>query len=86
MCFGIGAGLGLWYFHDESGSDPLFHVRSYDIEAQFFNRIGLAFKWREYDNPDDSEIDLCSILDKNIPGIVQTDIYYLPYFNTWILH
>ena len=82
LCFGIGAGLGLWYFHDKTTPTPLFHLRSSDIEAQFFTRIGLSFKWKEYDTPDDSESDLCSILDKDIPVILQTDIYYLPYFNT----
>jgi hypothetical protein len=83
MCFGIGAGLGIWYL-DYPGMplSRLVHVRSADIEAQFFNRIGIPFSWQQFKNPKNAEQALCRSLDKGLPAIVQTDIYYLPYYNS----
>ena len=83
MCFGIGAGLGLWYL--KNGRLPatrMIHVRSLDLENQFFNRIGTAFAWRQYDNPDVSGDDLRACLDRGLPAIVQTDIFHLPYYQS----
>lgn len=83
MCFGIGCGLGIWYFKG-GGKSPerLIHVRSSDIEEQFFKRIGQDFRWRRYDDPEKSEKDLIAALDEGDPAIVQSDIYHLPYYNT----
>ena len=83
MCFGIGAGLGLWYL--KGGRLPasrMIHVRSLDLEHQFFTRIGTPFAWRQYENPQDSEDDLRACLDKGRPAIIQTDIYHLPYYQS----
>jgi len=83
MCFGIGAGLGIWYMRlDDENLPVLIHVRSSDFEQQFFTRIKYPFKWKKYNDPDQSEKDLCINLDKGLPVILQTDIYYLPYFKT----
>lgn len=83
MCFGIGTGLGIWYLNI-SGNSPerLVHVRSEDIEYQFFSRIGYPFSWRQYDSAAESEADLIKCLHEGKPVIVQTDIYHLSYFNT----
>jgi hypothetical protein len=83
MCFGIGAGLGIWYL-DLPGVSPtrLVHVRSSDIEEQFFRRIGHPFSWEVFKEPYESEQALCSLLDRGLPAIVRTDIYYLPYYNS----
>lgn len=83
MCFGIGCGLGIWYFRG-GGKSPerLVHVRSADIEGQFFKRIGQDFRWRRYDDPEESEKDLIAALDGGDPAIVQSDIFHLPYYNT----
>ena len=83
MCFGIGAGLGMWYL--ETGamkSGRMIHVRSADIEAQFFKRIGYDFSWQQFKEPEDAEKALCTNLDKGLPSIVQTDIYHLPYYGS----
>ena len=82
MCFGIGAGLGIWYIEAPEPISLMIHVRSTDIEAQFFTKIGLPFKWEQFDDPYESEYALCSSLDNGFPVIIQTDIYHLPYFNT----
>ena len=83
MCFGIGAGLGIWYL-DLAGSSPtrLIHVRSADIEEQFFKSIGYPCTWEVYEDPMLSERALCSCLDRGLPAIIRTDIYYLPYYHS----
>lgn len=83
MCFGIGAGLGIWYL-DLAGISPsrLIHVRSADIEEQFFRRIGHPFSWEVYEDPAQSERALCSCLERGLPAILRTDIYHLPYYNS----
>ncbi len=82
-CFGIGCGLGIWYFKG-GGKSPerLIHVRSADIEEQFFRRIGQPFRWRRHDDPVESERELIAALDGGDPAIVQSDISHLPYYKT----
>ncbi len=83
LCFGIGCGLGIWYLPNEGKSPArLIHVRSADIEEQFFNRIGQPFRWSTYANAEDSESDLCAVLDNGLPALVQSDIYHLPYYKS----
>jgi hypothetical protein len=83
MCFGIGAGLGIWYL-DTGSLKPgrMIHVRSADIETQFFTRIGCAFSWQHFSEPMDAQKALCGSLDKGLPAVVQTDIYHLPYYRS----
>jgi hypothetical protein len=81
MCFGLGAGLGIWYldFADLPVSRML-HVRSMDIEARFFARLDVPFAWEQPDDPPAAEAALCSHLDQGRAAVVQTDIYYLPHY------
>jgi len=81
MCFGIGAGLGIWYLNLPGLlMSRLIHVRSSDIEDQFFTRMGLRFLWEEFENPSLSEQALREKIDKGLPALIRTDIYYLPYY------
>ena len=82
-CFGLGAGLGFWFINFPGASPSRFiHVRSADLEEQFFQRIGFSDAARKFSNPEEGERELCRILDRGFPVLVQTDIYYLPYFNS----
>ena len=81
MCFGIGAGLGIWRFPSEKPS-RLVHVRSQDLEEQFFRRIGLDFNWATFADPPASHQGLIEALDQGLPVLLQTDIYHLPYYNS----
>ncbi len=83
ICFGIGAGLGIWYI-GAPGLSPsrIVHVRSEDLEAQFFNRLDCPFRWEQYGQPEESETALIRKLDSGIPVLLQTDIYYLPYYQS----
>jgi hypothetical protein len=83
MCFGLGAGLGIWYLHLPNLSPRrMIHVRSLDLENQFFQSIGHPFKWEQYDDPLESERALIAVLDRGTPAILQTDIYDLPYYES----
>jgi len=83
MCFGLGAGLGLWYL-SLPGLSPsrMVHVRSADIEEQFFTRIDIDFRWSEFDDPARSEAALVEVLDAGRPALIQTDIFHLPYYGS----
>lgn len=83
FCFGLGAGLGIWYLSfPGTGASRMIHVRSHDIEAQFFARIGLEFSWTTDPDPAESEKALISVLDRGLPAMIQSDIFHLPYFAT----
>ncbi|RJP44839.1 MAG: DUF4872 domain-containing protein [Desulfobacteraceae bacterium] len=83
MCFGIGAGLGLWYLENNNlPASRMIHVRSIDIEAQFFQRIGVPFAWEQFDDHQASEDRLLEHLDQGRPALIQTDIFYLPYYQS----
>lgn len=83
MCFGLGAGLGIWYISFPSISPSrMVHVRSLDIEDRFFNRIGQPFAWEQFKTPEESEQVLCARLELGVPVILQTDIYHLPYYES----
>lgn len=83
ICFGIGAGLGIWYMDFQNSSPSrMIHVRSADIEKQFFTRIGQNFHWEQYEDPLEAENALLHRLDQGIPVILQSDIYHLPYYDT----
>ncbi|MBU2488569.1 MAG: BtrH N-terminal domain-containing protein, partial [Proteobacteria bacterium] len=81
MCFGLGAGLGIWYF-DPGGPSRMVHVRSADVEDRFFTRLGSSFAWERFDNPGDGENALIRALDEGRPVLLQTDIFHLPYYRT----
>ncbi|MBI9076978.1 MAG: BtrH N-terminal domain-containing protein [Desulfatibacillum sp.] len=81
MCFGLGAGLGVWYIKSKSPS-RMIHVRSADLEEQFFIRINAPLPWNKYETPEQSQKDLMNILDAGHPAIIQTDIFHLPYYQS----
>lgn len=83
MCFGLGSGLGLWYLADpDLPASRMVHVRSADLEAQFFTRMLGAFSWEQFDDPQESRQALCARLDQGRAAIILTDIFHLPYYNS----
>ena len=83
VCFGLGSGLGIWYL-TLPGLDPspMIHVRSLDIEAEFFARIGHPFQWQRNADPQATETALIEALDAGRPALLQTDIFHLPYYGS----
>ncbi len=83
FCLGLGAGLGLWYLNDPAlPASRMIHVRSADLETQFFRRLKIPFQWEQFNTPEESQQALCARLDQGRPAIILTDIYYLPYYNS----
>ncbi len=83
MCFGIGQGLGIWYVKGiPNAPSILFHLRSLDLESCFFKNFNIPFEFEQFDNPNDAIMGLIQKINQEIPVLVQTDIYYLPYFNS----
>ncbi len=83
FCFGLGSGLGLWYL-GVPGMNPsrIVHVRSGGFEQQFFERIGVPFRWERDRDPVAAERHLKDALADRRPAILLSDIYYLPYYNS----
>ncbi len=48
----------------------------------FFKNLKIPFAWEQFEHPQDSTKALIKKIDKNVPILIQTDIYYLPYFNS----
>jgi hypothetical protein len=83
MCFGIGEGLGLWYIDLPNGKPSrMVHVRSADFEKCFFTNFNGHFEWETDDDPLESEKQLMLKIDEGLPAIIQTDIFYLPYYGS----
>ncbi len=80
-CFGAGEGLAFWYIE---GLKPqrMMHYRSEDIEKKFFDNIGAGFAWLETDREDEIRQALVTSIDKGIPVLLRTDIYYLDYYKS----
>ncbi len=80
-CFGLGAGLGFFYFHNpEASPSHSIMVRSAGLEREFFNSIEAPFSWRI---GDPAALDsLKKHIVRNIPAILQTDIFYIDYYQS----
>lgn len=83
MCFGLGEGMNIYYV-GMPGIEPsrIFHGRALPFEQTFFTRLGLDFQWDQHQDPAAAEQALFDTLDAGVPALVQTDIYYLPYYNS----
>ncbi len=83
MCFGLGSGLGFFYTIDSDISPTRnIHLRGPDMEPSFFTLLTGNKKWKfEQDNEKALRV-VIDYLDQDIPVLVQTDIYYLDYYNS----
>ncbi|MGH7885045.1 MAG: BtrH N-terminal domain-containing protein [Thermodesulfobacteriota bacterium] len=84
LCFGLGAGLGFYYTKDnEVSPSRSIHVRGPLMETNFFNNFGLEYKdWKYEEDNERAFITLKEYIDQDIPVLIQTDIYYLDYYNS----
>lgn len=81
MCFGLGSGLGFFFYKDKRISPSrMFNGRTIFLEPMFFKNIGVAFQWREGDSfPWD---EMKSWIDRDVPVLILTDLYHLDYYDT----
>ena len=83
MCFGIGGGLGFYYsMREEISPTRMIFVRGPNMETSFFSNVDKPTSWKQANGLGDPLKTIRSYIDKGIPVIVQTDIYYLHYYNS----
>lgn len=83
MCFGIGAGLGFFYLTSPFSSPTrIIMTRNANLEAHFFENIGIPFYWRTFQDEESALKTVKSWLDEDVPVLLQTDIYYVDYYNS----
>ena len=81
MCFGIGGGLGFYYTVSEDISPTrMIFMRGPGMEPTFFS---LAYRPTIWKHGDGHTIEtIKSWIDRDVPVIIQTDIYYLYYYES----
>lgn len=83
FCFGLGRGLGAFYLKNPSFSPSRWLMtRSADLEKKFFTSLGIPFKWKQAENESDAWERTKEDIDNGIPVLLQTDLFYLDYYNT----
>lgn len=81
MCFGIGGGLGFFYtVREDISPTRMIFVRGPGMEPAFFSLVAGSVSWKHADKNTLSIVK--SSVDKDVPVIVQTDIYYLDYYKS----
>jgi len=81
MCFGIGGGLGFYYsIRDDISPSHMIFVRGPAMETTFLSLIDKSTLWK---HANENVLDTVKqYIDEDIPVIIQTDIYYLEYYNS----
>ncbi|MFQ5457790.1 MAG: BtrH N-terminal domain-containing protein [Myxococcota bacterium] len=83
LCLGIGEGLG--FAVAEGAADApsrLVMGRNSDMEARFFENLGVAFEWEK--DADDARAwqHAKDRVDAGTPALLRTDLRYLPYYKS----
>ena len=85
MCFGLGAGLGFFYNKlSKSFPSEVIHLRAPDMEPNFFSKNNKYYKWLNESSAKEAERKLIQCLDNLQPVFLQTDLFYLKYYNSKI--
>jgi hypothetical protein len=79
---GLGRGPGFFYQIINHHPSRLVHMRHLDLEENFFRTVGLKFQWQETGDAAEATRLAKASVDRGLPVLIQTDIAYLPYFNT----
>ena len=79
---GLGRAPGFFYLILNQRPSRLVHMRCLALEDNFFRTVGLKFQWRETENAAEATRHAKASVDRGLPVLIQTDIAYLPYFNT----
>ena len=79
---GLGRGPGFFYLIINHHPSRLVHMRHIALEENFFRTVGLKFQWQETEDAAEATRLAKASVDRGLPVLIQTDIAYLPYFNT----
>ena len=79
---GLGRAPGFFYLILNQHPSRLVHMRCLALEDNFFRTVGMKFRWQETENAADATRHAKVSVDRGLPVLIQTDIAYLPYFNT----
>ncbi|HWP91590.1 MAG TPA: BtrH N-terminal domain-containing protein [Thermodesulfobacteriota bacterium] len=84
MCFGIGGGLGFYYtISEEISPSRMIFLRGPEMEPTFFSLVDKPTSWKK-ETDDEKALQIAKEwIDKDIPILVQTDVRYLEYYNSW---
>ncbi|HEX3033572.1 MAG TPA: BtrH N-terminal domain-containing protein [Thermodesulfobacteriota bacterium] len=83
MCFGIGGGLGFYYaVRDDISPTRMIFVRGPEMEPTFFSLIDKPTSWKYEEDNNRALEEAKEWIDRDIPVLIQTDVYYLDYYNT----
>ncbi len=81
MCFGIGGGLGFYYsIRDDISPSHMIFVRGPLMETTFLSLVNKETSWKHAGS--DVIDTIKTYINENVPVIIQTDIYYLEYYNS----
>lgn len=84
LCFGLGGGLGFYYsVDDEMSPTRAIHVRGPGMETNFLKRFEIDIDDWKYESDNDKAFKTVrDLIDRDIPVLIQTDIFYLDYYNS----
>lgn len=83
LCLGLGCGLGFFYMKgDRLTPTRALHTRTAVLEPNFFRNLGIEFAWNTDKDSDKSLAEVKSFIDRGIPVILQSDIYYIDYYQS----
>ncbi len=83
MCFGLASGVGFFYLESDFLSPTrLFHPRSASLEPDFFSVMEIPFLWKTDPDSDAAMRIAEEWIDREVPLLIQTDIFYLDYFKS----
>jgi hypothetical protein len=82
MIFGLSEGLGFQFRLIEGLDDPYLSGVAPGLLESFCRNLGLTFDVAQFESDEDAMADLQEHVDRQIPTIVQVDLYYLPYFES----
>lgn len=81
MCFGIGGGLGFYYtIRQDVNPSHMIFVRGPLMETTFLSIVDGERTWQHADS--DVIDTIKTYINEDVPVIIQTDIYYLEYYNS----
>lgn len=81
MCFGIGGGLGFYYsINNNVSPSHMIFVRGPEMEPTFLSLVNKKTTWNHAER--DAIEEIKKYIDQDIPVMIQTDIYYLKYYNS----